>query len=36
MTDAFNWMKDNNIKGDIKSNLSNKTKKSGGFIWKYE
>jgi len=36
MTDAYNWMKNNNIKGDIKSNLSNRTKKAGGFIWKYE
>ena len=36
MTDAYNWMKDNNIKGDIRSNLSNRTKKAGGFIWKYE
>ena len=36
MTDAYNWMLENNIKGDIKSNLSNRTKKAGGFIWKYE
>lgn len=36
MIDAYNWMKDNNIKGDIRSNLSNRTKKAGGFIWKYE
>ena len=36
MSDAYNWMLENNIKGDIKSNLSNRTKKAGGFIWKYE
>ena len=36
MTDAYNWMIENNIKGDIKANLLNRTKKSGGFIWKYE
>jgi hypothetical protein len=36
MTDAYNWMLENNIKGDIKSNLSNRTKKAGGFVWKYE
>jgi hypothetical protein len=36
MTDAYNWMLENNIKGDIKSNLTNRTKKAGGFIWKYE
>jgi hypothetical protein len=36
MTDAYNWMLENNVKGDIKSNLSNRTKKAGGFVWKYE
>ena len=36
VTDAYNWMLANNIKGDIKSNLSNRTKKAGGFVWKYE
>ena len=36
MTDAYNWLRNNNIKGDIKSNLSNRTKSAGGFIWKYE
>ena len=36
MTDAYNWMVSNNIKGDIRSNLSNRTKKAGGFVWKYE
>jgi hypothetical protein len=36
MTDAYNWMLENDIKGDIKANLTNRTKKAGGFIWKYE
>jgi hypothetical protein len=36
ITEARNWLINNNMKGDIRSNLYGKTKKAGGFIWKYK